>query len=114
MEAERRVIEAWRRAGSPTANPGCALSVAIHAQLARPAGHVLRTGELSAAGRRVPHPTKRPDLDNVAKLVLDALNTRAYADDALVCRLSTQKAYGDCDLLRISVVCFCGRETASA
>ena len=40
-------------------------------------------------------PTKRPDLDNVAKAVLDALNKIAFYDDSQVCELSVSKMYSD-------------------
>ena len=38
-------------------------------------------------------PTKKPDTDNIAKIVLDALNGLAYYDDAQIVVLSLQKAY---------------------
>jgi Holliday junction resolvase RusA-like endonuclease len=40
-------------------------------------------------------PTKRPDLDNIAKIVLDALNKLAYDDDSQVVRLVIEKYYDD-------------------
>lgn len=40
-------------------------------------------------------PTGRPDLDNIAKLSLDALNGIAYRDDAQVVALNVSKAYTD-------------------
>lgn len=39
-------------------------------------------------------PTKKPDLDNIAKVVCDALNGIAYKDDSQVCRLAVVKQYG--------------------
>ncbi len=36
---------------------------------------------------------KKPDIDNVAKLVLDALNGVAWMDDNLVCQLMASKQY---------------------
>lgn len=42
-----------------------------------------------------PSPQGRPDIDNLTKLVLDALNGVAYADDAQVIRLTATKRYGD-------------------
>lgn len=39
-------------------------------------------------------PTKRPDLDNVAKSVCDALNKTAYKDDAQIVRLCVSRHYG--------------------
>mgnify|MGYP002514995471 CR=1 FL=1 len=40
-------------------------------------------------------PCKKPDVDNVAKIVLDALNGIAFHDDAQVCRLTVEKFYGE-------------------
>ena len=39
-------------------------------------------------------PTKRPDLDNVAKSICDALNNTAYKDDAQIVRLFVFRHYG--------------------
>ena len=39
-------------------------------------------------------PTKKPDVDNIAKAILDSLNGLAYDDDSQVVRLSIDKAYG--------------------
>jgi Holliday junction resolvase RusA-like endonuclease len=41
------------------------------------------------------YPVKRPDLDNIAKIVLDALNGVAYNDDAQVVYLQILKAYSE-------------------
>ena len=38
-------------------------------------------------------PTKRPDLDNIAKSILDALNHLAYDDDSQVVKLTVNKFY---------------------
>lgn len=40
-------------------------------------------------------PTKRPDLDNIAKIILDALNGTAYHDDSQVVVLNISKRYAD-------------------
>lgn len=39
--------------------------------------------------------TKKPDCDNLAKSILDALNGIAYDDDSQVCSLLVSKFYGD-------------------
>lgn len=66
-----------------------------------------RDGALTKAGLEAPHPAGRPDLDNVVKLVLDALNGLAFLDDALVCELAASKrwvaARGDQTGYRIGV-----------
>lgn len=38
-------------------------------------------------------PTKKPDIDNIAKVVLDALNGVAYHDDSQVTNLKVRKRY---------------------
>lgn len=38
-------------------------------------------------------PTKKPDTDNIAKAILDALNGIAYYDDAQICELHVYKFY---------------------
>ena len=37
----------------------------------------------------------KPDLDNIAKLILDALNGVVYEDDVQVCMLTVTKLYGE-------------------
>lgn len=39
--------------------------------------------------------TKKPDIDNIAKSVLDSLNGLAYADDSQIVKLSGEKLYSD-------------------
>ena len=81
-EAEGDIIGAWERAGAPRVDGPVALHVT--AVLERPKGHRKRNGDLSAEGLRHHWPAKKPDLDNLVKLVMDALNTRAYRDDCQV------------------------------
>lgn len=40
-------------------------------------------------------PTKKPDLDNVAKIVLDSLNKVAYDDDSQIVSLTVEKYYSE-------------------
>ena len=40
-------------------------------------------------------PAKKPDCDNIAKIILDSLNGIAYADDKQIISLSVEKYYGD-------------------
>lgn len=39
--------------------------------------------------------THKPDTDNIAKIILDSLNTLAYKDDAQISRLEVIKTYGE-------------------
>lgn len=38
-------------------------------------------------------PTKKPDIDNIAKIIMDGLNGVAYTDDNQVCELTVCKDY---------------------
>ena len=49
------------------------------------------------------HPTKKPDADNIAKIILDALNGIAYKDDSQVVRLHIEKEYAIDDNPRVEV-----------
>ena len=46
-------------------------------------------------------PTKKPDWDNIGKLVCDALYGLAYVDDMCVCDARVVKLYGEVPLLRV-------------
>ena len=52
------------------------------------------TGRLSMTLRAYPPDRRRRDVDNLAKLVLDALQGHLFTDDALCVRLITSKEYG--------------------
>lgn len=47
---------------------------------------------------------KRPDADNIAKAVLDALNGIAFADDAQVCDVRVVKRWADESQVTVKVV----------
>ena len=40
-------------------------------------------------------PTKKPDADNIAKIICDALNKVAYKDDSQIIKLIVNKKYAD-------------------
>ncbi len=40
-------------------------------------------------------PTKKPDTDNIAKIILDSLNDLAYADDKQVVKLTVHKWFSE-------------------
>lgn len=39
-------------------------------------------------------PTKKPDIDNIVKIVLDSLNKMAFKDDNQITKLEVEKVYG--------------------
>ena len=48
-------------------------------------------------------PTKKPDADNIAKAVCDALNGVAYRDDSQICRLTVSKTYSELDAVSVRI-----------
>lgn len=76
---------------------GCAALAGISAPLEGPVALTLdaRYASRSPPLRLHPRPpewlTRRPDVDNLVKAVMDALNGLAWADDAQVCLLTVRK-----------------------
>ena len=56
--------------------------------------HIVDTGYLH---------NRKPDVDNVGKAVLDALNGIAYPDDAMICDLTVKKRYSDSNSIHIRI-----------
>lgn len=40
-------------------------------------------------------PTKKPDIDNIIKIILDSLNKLAFKDDNQITKLDIEKVYGE-------------------
>lgn len=82
----------WNQAnhGEPHKGP---ISVEVVCVLAVPASWSKAKKVQALSGTL--HPTSRPDVDNYAKLVMDALNGIAWVDDAQVVQLSVAKCYGE-------------------
>jgi Holliday junction resolvase RusA-like endonuclease len=87
LAAEDRIRRTWMKAGEPEVSGS--LSVTVGVSTPRPKGHYLTDGvRLSAEGRRHIRPdNQKPDLDNVLKLCLDALNGCAFKDDVQVIQM---------------------------
>lgn len=49
------------------------------------------------------YPIKKPDIDNIAKVVLDALNGIAYRDDTQVVQLTMRKIYSGMPRLDVKI-----------
>ena len=52
---------------------------------------------------RIVRPTKKPDADNLVKVVMDALNHVAWYDDAQVVDIDVRKYYGEQPLIKIVI-----------
>lgn len=102
QRAEQRIQLEWIDAGRPTVTGP--LEIDIEMVFARPQGHWRIDGDLGAAGLRLPYPTKRPDWDNVGKLVADSLNGLAYLDDAQIVHATTVKRWATRDEAEHTVI----------
>lgn len=74
----------WIATGSP-------LSLRLVFQFKRPKSHYTNKGLLKSEAWHMPH---RPDIDNLSKAVMDALNEVAYTDDSQIVALDAMKIYG--------------------
>ena len=92
--AERLIRDEWQAQGRVRLPDGpLYLQLTIYQR--RPKDHWTTRGVLSAAGRRSPYPTTRPDASNVLKLVEDALNGLAWRDDAQIALLRVERQWSD-------------------
>lgn len=48
-------------------------------------------------------PTKKPDIDNLIKSVLDALNGLAYADDSQIIKVTAVKRYAETGSMELTI-----------
>lgn len=81
MKYERSIAKAYTEAGGKKFSGAVSVSIFIHRELPKSRPKRL-LAELD---------TSKPDIDNVAKAVLDALNGVAYEDDRQVVRLNVIK-----------------------
>lgn len=87
-----KIQQAWADAGRSRLGSGpVVLSIRLYEH--RPVAHRTSKGELSAVGRREPWPTRKPDLDNVAKQICDALNGLLWLDDKQICDLTISRRW---------------------
>lgn len=87
---EKKVRQAYNGEMFPEDIP---LSVHIDAYMAIPKSVSKRVHEEMRKGFK--RPLKKPDGDNIAKAICDALNGKAYVDDKQVVHLSVSKWYSD-------------------
>jgi len=96
MRAVRLICAAVMRGAPPIKGP---ISIKLEAIFARPVSMSRRMrGKPKFVWR-----TGRPDADNLAKLVGDALNGIAWIDDAQITMMNIWKHYGDVPELRVRI-----------
>ena len=77
--------------GLKTITGPCRLSVLVYMPI--PSSFSQKKRKQALTGEILP--AKKPDVDNILKAVMDALNGVAYADDRLVVRAFVRKAYDE-------------------
>lgn len=90
-EYEQLIISEWEvqhGKTEPTKNP---VAVRVRFYMPIPKATSNKARERMAAGLEVP--AKKPDIDNLLKAVLDALNGKAYHDDNQIVEISAKKLY---------------------
>ena len=48
-------------------------------------------------------PTKKPDIDNIVKIILDALNKMAFKDDNQITKIEVEKVYGEVEKILVKI-----------
>ena len=82
----------------------CPLQVDLNFYLPRPKGHYgsgRNAGRLKSSAPA--HHTKKPDIDNLRKLVMDAMTGIFWRDDSLVCKGTTTKEYSDRPMTKVFI-----------
>ena len=49
------------------------------------------------------NPTKKPDIDNIVKIILDAMNGIAFKDDTQITKLFVEKTYSTSEAVKIKI-----------
>ena len=91
VEFEGLIRQLWMLQTNNAKGTGCYISAIINAGFRIPKSW---SKKRRAAAVGMPH-TSKPDADNVAKAVLDALNGTAYDDDSHVTELHITKVYAE-------------------
>jgi len=89
-QATAELRHLWLMAGRPEVPPKTFFTAKIVATYERP------------ASTRLAYP-RRSDVDNIAKLVLDALQGHAYDNDSYCAGLQVGKGWGERDQLRVTL-----------
>ena len=100
-EYEARVRAAWRASGGGSFAQEAPVAALIAVYHPIPASASKKDRENMA--QNIILPMKKPDADNIAKIVLDALNGLAYQDDRQVVRLEVVKRYAPDPCVKVAL-----------
>lgn len=94
----RMMAKAAMGASEPLETP---MTVAIYIRVGIPASYSKQKRKDALSG--VLRPTKKPDLDNIAKCFLDGMNDIVYIDDKQVVNLHVTKVYAETPAVEVMV-----------
>ena len=97
---EKKISAAWKQEFGETPMDG-PLCIRIHFGLPVPRSATKK--DKAAMLNQEMKPTKKPDLDNLAKAVMDSLNGIAYRDDDQIVTLLVRKYYAEIPFVRIRI-----------
>ena len=89
---EKKIATEYQRNGGTCYSAGT--YVRVHVKAVFPIPQSWSKAKRQLAADELLRPDKKPDIDNILKVVLDALNGVAYDDDKQVVCISCQKVYG--------------------
>lgn len=92
---EKQIAKAYTESGGKCIPADCYVSVSVSAFFPVPKSYSKKKREDCL--ERILRPDKKPDMDNILKVVLDALNEVAYEDDKQVVELIGRKYYTESD-----------------
>lgn len=101
VEYEKEIAIIAKQAGVPLFGEDTPLSVTIWAFMTPPTKWQKKRRDAAVEEQRPA--IKRPDADNIAKVVLDALNGIAYEDDVQVATVVVMKRYADEEALCVVI-----------
>lgn len=88
---ERLIRKAFLDAGGNAIPSDCYVGITVDAYFQIPKSYT--KGKRLACQHNINRPAKKPDIDNVLKAVMDALNGAAYVDDKQVVSVTCRKYY---------------------
>lgn len=94
---EQKVKLCWKQQSGERFPPGVGICVEITAYMPIPSSLSMRKQEALLGAEHL----KKPDLDNIVKAILDALNGCAYGDDSAIWMIAASKYYGRVPQVRI-------------
>jgi len=101
-EYERLVAAEYiKQCGNSGFNEGEMLKMQVLAYFAIPKSTSKKKRALMLSGAI--RPTKRPDMDNIVKIIADSLNKLAYHDDAQIVSADVRKYYSDKPRVEVTI-----------